>query len=360
MTDLQPDTAMDRPQGPCARPTMLACRDLWKVFGATPDAFRRAGGEQMPDAGFSQRNWVAAVRTASIEVAKGEVFVIMGLSGSGKSTLIRCLTRLVEPTAGSVIIDGVDLLAADPQALIEIRRRTMGMVFQHFALLPHRDVLGNVAFPLQAQGRARADRIDRAREMIDLVGLTGREDRFPGELSGGQQQRVGIARSLVTDPPVWFLDEPFSALDPLIRTDLQDELLRLQAQLSKTVIFITHDLEEAIKIADRIAIMESGRIVQIGTPEDLVLRPADDYVARFTSKVPPAKVVRAGTLAEFGQDAPDGTGDPVDGDLPLETIAVRVVEHDGVLAVRDAVSGRVGVLDRQAALKVIAGQRPAF
>ena len=195
-----------------------------------------------------------------------------------------------------MFIEGTDLLAASQAELTEIRRRSMGMVFQHFALLPNRDVLGNVAFPLQVQGVARPERVARAREMISLVGLEGREDHFPDELSGGQQQRVGIARSLASDPAIWFLDEPFSALDPLIRADLQDELLRLQSQLSKTVVFITHDLDEAIKIADRIAIMEEGRIVQIGSPEDLILRPANDYVARFTKGVPRSKVVRARTI----------------------------------------------------------------
>ena len=229
---------------------------------------------------------------ANLTVSEGEISVLMGLSGSGKSTLIRCLTRLIEPTAGAVRIGETDLLAADEATLVGIRRNRMGMVFQHFALLPHRTVLDNIAFPLQAQGLSRPVREARAREMAALVGLSGWEARFPSELSGGQQQRVGIARSLATDPALWFLDEPFSALDPLIRADLQDELMRLQSRLGKTVVFITHDLDEAIRLADRVAIMEAGRLVQTGTPEDLVLTPATDYVRRFVAKVPLARVMR--------------------------------------------------------------------
>ena len=241
---------------------------------------------------LARRAWVGAVQDASFAVATGEVCVIMGLSGSGKSTLLRCLTRLVEPTAGAILLNGQDLCAANEAQLRDLRRRHMGMVFQHFALLPNRTVLGNIAFPLEVQGIPRAQAEARARDLIDTVGLTGREGRYPSELSCGQQQRIGIARSLATDPDVWFLDEPFSALDPLIRADLQDEVLRLQAQLARTVIFVTHDLDEAIRLADRIAIMEGGRVVQIGTPEDLVTKPASDYVRRFVAKVPPARVVR--------------------------------------------------------------------
>ena len=209
--------------------------------------------------------------TRRSSVSRGEIFVIMGLSGSGKSTLVRCLARLIEPTAGEVMFAGRNLLKASPKELIELRRHKMGMVFQHFALLPHLTVLDNVAFPLEIQGVARKDREARAREMTALVGLKGREHNLPQELSGGQQQRVGIARSLATDPDIWFLDEPFSALDPLIRREMQNEFLRLQSVLQKTIVFITHDFDEAIRLADRIAIMQEGRIVQIGTPEELVL-----------------------------------------------------------------------------------------
>ncbi len=220
----------------------------------------------------------------------------MGLSGSGKSTLVRCMSRLVEPSAGEILFNGRDLLAASPREMIEIRRHRMGMVFQHFALLPHLSVLGNVGFPLEVQGVPRAEREKRAREMVELVGLAGREADYPHQLSGGQQQRVGIARSLAVEPELWFLDEPFSALDPLIRREMQDEFLRLQETLHKTIVFITHDFDEAIRLADRIAIMKDGRIEQTGTPEDLVMRPATPYVAEFTRDVPKAKVLTVAAI----------------------------------------------------------------
>lgn len=335
---------------------MIACKGIWKVFGATPAAFERQG-DRSPEA-FAARGWTAAVRDASFTIARGEVFVIMGLSGSGKSTIVRCLSRLIEPTVGAVHVEGQDLLAASPEELIQIRRRKMGMVFQHFALLPNRDVVDNVAFPLQVQGASRKEREARAREMIALVGLEGREEHYPDELSGGQQQRVGIARSLASDPAIWFLDEPFSALDPLIRADLQDELLRLQSQLSKTVVFITHDLDEAIKIADRIVIMDQGEVVQIGNPEQLILAPANDYVARFTKGVPRAKVVRASTLMR-----------PVDGAEAVGAAEVRpsdriaevseiLLSADGPIAVREAGGPVLGMIDRDRFVRVLAGGAP--
>lgn len=336
----------------------LAARGLWKVFGVEPAAFQAADGPRLDGEEMARRGWVPAIRDATIEVMPGEAFVIMGLSGSGKSTMVRCLSRLIEPTGGQVLFHGEDLLAMPEDKLTEIRRTRMGMVFQHFALLPNRTVLGNVALPLEIQGVKRAERDARAMEMIELVGLKGREGRFPRELSGGQQQRVGIARSLAVDPEIWFLDEPFSALDPLIRSDLQDELKRLQARIKKTIVFITHDLDEAIKIADRIAIMEHGRIVQIGAPEDLVLRPATDYVARFTAKVSPAKVVRAVTLMD---PTPPGLGErfeAVDGNATIETIGLKLIEGDGPLAVIGAEGKPIGRLDRRKALMVLAGQKP--
>ncbi|MEY8842781.1 ATP-binding cassette domain-containing protein, partial [Cribrihabitans sp. XS_ASV171] len=213
---------------------------------------------------------IGAVQAANVQIARGEIFVIMGLSGSGKSTLVRCLSRLIQPTSGELIFDGEEILGKTDKQLIEIRRKRMGMVFQHFALLPHLTVLQNAAFPLEVQGMDRTARETRAREVIELVGLKGRENYYPAQLSGGQQQRVGIARSLAVEPDLWFLDEPFSALDPLIRREMQDEFLRLQGMLKKTIVFITHDFDEAIRLADRIAVMQDGRIVQIATPEELV------------------------------------------------------------------------------------------
>ena len=239
---------------------------------------------------------IGAVRNATLDVREGEIFIVMGLSGSGKSTLVRCLSRLIEPTAGELDFDGKDLLRASEAELIEIRRHKMGMVFQHFALLPHLNVLDNVAFPLFIQGVDR-ERAGSARPGDDRSCRAERpRASFPGELSGGQQQRVGIARSLAVEPEIWFLDEPFSALDPLIRREMQTELLRLQSVLKKTIVFITHDFDEAIRLADRIAIMKDGEIIQIGTAEELVNNPATDYVAEFTSEVNRAKVLSARSL----------------------------------------------------------------
>ena len=287
---------------------MITADDLWMVFGAKAEAglaeARRDGADVSAVAGcLAERDLIPAVRGVSFEVTEGELFVIMGLSGSGKSTVIRCLSRLIEPTAGRVDIDGEDILSASKQALIELRRHKMGMVFQHFGLFPHMTVADNVAFPLKVQGIERGARLDRAHEVIELVGLDGREGSFPRELSGGQRQRVGIARSLAVNPAIWFLDEPFSALDPLIRRQLQDEFLRLQATLKKTIVFITHDIGEAIRLADRIAIMRDGVIVQIGTPDEIILNPVDDYVAQFSRDIPRGRHMTVATLVGAGAPA---------------------------------------------------------
>jgi len=350
-----PVTPLPRLPAPAPRPVALEIEGLWKLFGAPRDIAALDLPDATPEA-LARRNVVGAVCDANFTVGQGEVFVLMGLSGSGKSTLLRCMTRLIEPTRGAVRMQGTDLCRASPTALIEMRRKKMGMVFQHFALLPNRTVLGNIAFPLEVQGMARDAAEARARALIETVGLTGREDRYPAQLSGGQQQRIGIARSLATDPAFWFLDEPFSALDPLIRADLQDELLRLQRHLAKTVVFVTHDLEEAIRIADRIAIMEAGRIVQIDTPEGLVTRPATDYVRRFVANVRPARVVRVASLMRAaGVERP--TGDPVAAAATIEEIAPRLLAAGPDLPV---VSGGVvvGILGRDAALRVLAGDAP--
>lgn len=290
----------------------LVCRNIWKLFGhRAAEKLNEFGGNPSLEE-ISATGLVSAVRNVDLTVHEGEIFVIMGLSGSGKSTLVRCLSRLVEPTTGEILFHGQNLLAASDAEMIEIRRHKMGMVFQHFALLPHMTVLTNVAFPLEIQGVSKAEREQRAREMIALVGLAGREDSYPRELSGGQQQRVGIARSLAVEPELWFLDEPFSALDPLIRREMQDEFIRLQSVLKKTIVFITHDFDEAIRLADRIAIMKDGEIVQSGTPEDIVLNPATDYVEEFTRAVPRAKVVRVTSVMK-----------PAKGNLPKEAVSDR-------------------------------------
>ncbi|WP_440996083.1 quaternary amine ABC transporter ATP-binding protein [Arhodomonas sp. SL1] len=336
-------------------PVKLACRGLWKVFGEHADRVLERLGGAPDDALLARHGFTAAVRDASLDVHTGEVFVIMGLSGSGKSTLVRCLSRLVEPSLGSLTLEDRDLLAAPERELTEIRRHKMGMVFQHFALLPHRDVLGNVAFPLEIQGLGRDEREARAREMIELVGLDGHETRRPAALSGGQQQRVGIARSLAVDPELWFLDEPFSALDPLIRREMQDELLRLQRVLHKTVIFITHDFDEAIRLADRVAIMKAGEIVQVDTPERLVLSPADEYVAEFTRHVPAAKVVGVASVMRRDDAAPIGAPE-VGADERIDSVAPRVLAAETPLRVRDHATGRaVGMIGRDEVIAVLAG-----
>ncbi|MDZ4094429.1 MAG: betaine/proline/choline family ABC transporter ATP-binding protein [Paracoccaceae bacterium] len=335
------------------RPVKLACRHVWKLYGPNPSQVfaknANPGIEEIRTSGH-----IGAVRDVSLDVREGEIFVIMGLSGSGKSTLVRCLSRLVEPSAGEILFNGQDLLKASPKEMIEIRRHRMGMVFQHFALLPHLTVLQNVAFPLEIQGVARATREARAQEVINLVGLKGRADYFPRQLSGGQQQRVGIARSLAVEPELWFLDEPFSALDPLIRREMQDEFLRIQRQLQKTIVFITHDFDEAIRLADRIAIMKDGAVVQVATPEDLVLAPADNYVAAFTAHVPRAKVV---TLARIMQP---GAALAVAGSLPatarVEDVADRIEAADLPHAVTDVAGAVIGHVTPRAVIDVLIGR----
>jgi glycine betaine/proline transport system ATP-binding protein len=331
----------------------LACRDVWKLFGPGAEAFL-AGRARPPTAEeIAAAGLVPAVIAADLEVAAGECFVIMGLSGSGKSTLVRCLSRLVEPTAGAIFFEGRDLRRAGERELIELRRHRMGMVFQHFALLPHLSVLGNVAFPLEIQGVSRAAREARAREMIELVGLKGREANLPRELSGGQQQRVGIARSLAVGPELWFLDEPFSALDPLIRREMQNEFLRLQAVLKKTIVFITHDFDEAIRLADRIAIMRDGRIIQTGTAEQVILAPADGYVADFTRDAPRAKILSARAIMR----PPDGaaTAGEVAADRKVGDFAAEVAAADRPFAVIDG--GRtIGAVGRDEVMAVLVGR----
>jgi glycine betaine/proline transport system ATP-binding protein len=335
----------------------LVCRSVWKLFGHGAEAFLAAHGHgaAISDDALGAAKLIAAVRDVTLEVVEGECFVIMGLSGSGKSTLVRCMSRLIEPTAGEIVFNGENLLQASAARMIEIRRHQMGMVFQHFALLPHLTVLGNVAFPLEIQGVARKLREERAARMIELVGLAGREGNFPRELSGGQQQRVGIARSLAVEPELWFLDEPFSALDPLIRREMQDEFLRLQSVLKKTIVFITHDFDEAIRLADRIAIMKDGVVVQTGTPEDLVLRPADDYVREFTRNVVRAKVLQASSIMHPLPPSPPDGGWParVDAASKVADIAGIISRQPGPIAVVDAKGETVGVLDRKDVIEVM-------
>ena len=275
----------------------IRCRNLWKVFGRNPERILRDLDPALSRKEVQeQTGHVVAVKDVSFEVEQGETFVVMGLSGSGKSTLVRCISRLVEPTSGQIVIDGADVTAMNERQLIDLRRHKMSMVFQHFGLLPHRRVVDNVAYGLEVQGMAKAERHKKAEEVLELVGLAGWENNYPRELSGGMQQRVGLARALAVDPEIMLFDEPFSALDPLIRREMQDELLRLQDVVHKTMIFITHDFLEAIKMGDHIAIMKDGEFVQVGTPEEVVARPADDYVRAFSEDVPRHKVLNASSI----------------------------------------------------------------
>lgn len=333
----------------------LSCRSVWKLYGEAAGNFLGARASPPTPEEIRSAGLIAAVADVSIDVRAGEIFVIMGLSGSGKSTLVRCLSRLVEPTAGQILFDGRDLLAVPEKELIEIRRHRMGMVFQNFALLPHLSVLDNVAFPLAIQGVERSRREARAREMIDLVGLQEREYYLPRELSGGQQQRVGIARSLAVGPELWFLDEPFSALDPLIRREMQNEFIRLQGLLKKTIVFITHDFDEAIRLADRIAIMRDGRIVQVGTAEELIVSPADDYVTNFTREAPRAKILSARAIMRT-TTGPAEVGGNVDAATKVCDFAAALEAVDRPFAVIE--HGRViGLVDRAAVMEVFVGAR---
>ena len=334
---------------------VISCRNIWKLFGPRPERYL-AGLD--PNASFEQirqDGYVPAVRNVSLDIAKGEMLVIMGLSGSGKSTLVRCLSRLIEITSGDVSVEGQVIGDLTEKELIELRRNKMGMVFQSFGLLPHRTVLENVAFPLEMRGQDIHTRRARAKEVIDLVGLGGREDYFPRELSGGQQQRVGIARSLAIEPDIWFLDEPFSALDPLIRREMQDEFLRLQEMLGKTIVFITHDFDEALRLADRIAIMKDGAVEQCDRPDRIVMDPATDYVAKFIEDIEKARVVHASAMAQ-PINGHDLSGAPVDGSKTISQLA-RLLVNDarGFLPVADDTGKVTGALDRQKALDVLLG-----
>lgn len=264
----------------------ISIRHLYKIYGPHPsEAMAALANGQSKDDILGRTRHTVALQDVSVEIEPGEAFVVMGLSGSGKSTLVRCLNRLIEPTSGEILLDGQDILGMDEEELRHLRRHRISMVFQHFGLLPHRKVIDNVAYGLWIQGVPREERHARAREWLETVGLQGYEDYMPGELSGGMQQRVGLARALCTDPDILLMDEPFSALDPLIRRGMQDELIDLQGRLHKTIVFITHDLDEALRLGDRIAILKDGRVVQIGTPEEILVSPADEYVAEFTADV---------------------------------------------------------------------------
>ena len=339
---------------------IVACRGVWKLFGArVEEALAAMQKEQLRKAELLSRfDCVVGVADATFDVRRGEIFCIMGLSGSGKSTLVRHINGLIQPTVGQVLIDGEDIAKKDPATLRRLRAEKIGMVFQNFALLPHRTVIENVAFGLELRKMPRAQRMARAEEVLETVQLTGWAHRWPDELSGGMQQRVGLARALAGDPEILLMDEPFGALDPLIRRQLQDQFLELSRAVRKTTVFITHDLEEAFRVGSRVAIMRDGRIVQIGTPVEILRNPADDYVAEFLSGLSPAKVLRASDIMTplNGQPLPAEAANwpkaQLDSDLAL-LAELLAVQGDKVV-IADGTARAVGLVDRAAVLKTLA------
>ena len=336
---------------------VIQCDSVYKIFGENAKKMLESSQGNVDAKTFQDAGCVVGVNNASFEVHNGDLLVVMGLSGSGKSTLLRCISRLTDATSGKIFIDGEDLLALSNKKLIELRRNKMGMVFQSFALLPHKTVLENIAFPLQIKGNSTQDSIKRAKDMVDLVGLDGRENYFPRELSGGQQQRVGIARSLAVEPDIWFLDEPFSALDPLIRKEMQDEFLRLQGVLNKTILFITHDFDEALRLADRIAIMKEGVIEQLDTPANIVLNPATEYVRKFTEEVPREKVLKIESVMQPVDSTEELSNLKVSKDAIIETVAEAVLSEQKPVAVIDTDNNVVGVVHSSKVIHVLFGSR---
>ena len=334
---------------------VIKCENVYKIFGANAQKMLQDSNGNVDAKVFQENGCIVGVNNASFEVAKGEMLVVMGLSGSGKSTLLRCISRLTDATGGKIFIEGQDLLQLNNKDLIDLRRNKMGMVFQSFALLPHKTVVENIAFPLQIKGIKTEDSINKAMEMVKLVGLEGRENYFPRELSGGQQQRVGIARSLAVEPDIWFLDEPFSALDPLIRKEMQDEFLRLQDKLQKTIMFITHDFDEALKLADRIAIMKDGIIEQLDTPANIVLNPATEYVRKFTEEVPREKVL---LIKDVMDTSKDNLGDlKVSQNEIIENVAEKILTQEKIVAVVDKNNEIIGSINPTKIINTVFGGR---
>ena len=337
--------------------SVIKCESVYKIFGSNAKRLLEQSNNNVDAQKFQEAGCIVGVNDASFQVSKGEMLVVMGLSGSGKSTLLRCVSRLTEATAGKIYIDGEDLLQMNSKQLIELRRNKMGMVFQSFALLPHKTVLENIAFPLQIKGSSTKESINKAVEMVELVGLKGRENYFPRELSGGQQQRVGIARSLAVEPDIWFLDEPFSALDPLIRKEMQDEFLRLQDVLNKTIMFVTHDFDEALRLADRIAIMKDGIIEQLDTPDNIVLNPATEYVRKFTQDVPREKVLKIESIMDV-YDPNNSSSTKIPSNAIIETVAESVLESNETLTVVDSKTNQpVGSLNPSKVIKILFGDK---
>lgn len=354
MTATEPDNAKLAqlpPSAPSLVTPALQVTNLWKIFGPRANSIMSSGDANLPRKELQEKTGhVVGVRDVSFDVAPGEVFVVMGLSGSGKSTLVRLLTRLIEPTAGTVDLYGDRITDMADRRLLDIRRRKVSMVFQHFGLLPHRKVIDNIAIGLEVRGEGKRDRRNRAQEMVDLVGLAGYENNLPDQLSGGMQQRVGLARALAANPDLLIFDEPFSALDPLIRRDMQNEVIRLHEEVGKTMVFITHDMSEALKLGDRILIMRDGEIVQIGTPEEIVAAPADDYVRDFTSEVPKSHVLTLKWVMRPPEDIPADA--PTLHQNQIVRDAARVVLDHGICRVVDG-DRTVGVVNEEDILRVV-------
>lgn len=340
----------------------ITIEGVWKIFGQRAQEALvdiRANGTSKSEV-LEKYNCVIGVADASMQIRPGEIFCVMGLSGSGKSTLVRHINRLLEPTAGQIIVNGVDIMAMSPDALRRYRNEHIAMVFQNFALMPHRSVLDNIAMPLEIRGISKNQRMDAAQRTIEMVELTGWGNKFAHELSGGMQQRVGLARALAADPEILLMDEPFSALDPLIRRQLQNEFMQLASGFNKTTVFITHDLDEAVRIGDRIAIMRDGRVIQIGTPEEIVMSPADDYVADFVAGISRLKIVRAHAVMQPIEAWEERNGS-LSADAPsfvqtanLSELIACAIDSDIPLVVTDAHDVRIGVITRADLLRTVA------
>tara|TARA_B100000965_G_scaffold183807_1_gene153462 strand:- start:1419 stop:2456 length:1038 start_codon:yes stop_codon:yes gene_type:complete len=336
----------------------IVCKDIWKVFGPNEKNVLANLDKNLSRSEVQEKTGhVVAVKDVTFSVQKGETFVVMGLSGSGKSTLVRCLSRLIEPTHGQVSIDGHDITKMSNKDLTELRRNRMSMVFQHFGLFPHRRVIENIGYGLEIRGVKKKDRIEKSMETLSLVGLDGWDQHYPRELSGGMQQRVGLARALAVDPEILIFDEPFSALDPLIRREMQDELLSIQKMVQKTMVFITHDFSEAIKMGDHIAIMKDGEISQVGTPEEIVANPIDQYVKDFTEDVPKYKVLSAGKCArteccEETKKLFEQGKDCIESDIKIDNLINQIADSDKTYPVINSTTGElIGEIDRSIVLK---------
>ena len=339
----------------------IQIQNVWKVFGNTSkEALDAIQNKKISKTeALENYNSVIGVSDVSFDVKQGEIFCVMGLSGSGKSTLVRHINRLLEPTSGKILINGQDVMALDRENLQELRNKKIGMVFQNFALMPHRSVVDNIAMPLEIRGVSKNDRLDAANKILEIVELQGWGNKFAHELSGGMQQRVGLARALAADPEFLLMDEPFSALDPLIRRQLQAEFIKLSKQMKKTTVFITHDLDEAVRVGHRIAIMRDGKVIQIGTPEEIVVSPADEYVADFVKGISRLKVVQAKTIMQSIESYESANGklnenskSVVENELLSKLIELSK-SSEGPLVVKDNNQNNIGVLTQSDLLKAV-------